>query len=105
MIDCGQEALAAYRNAYAGLPMALFLTHVLMDHVAGLERLFFAARFDAAACGRVRLYVPALLVPHLLARVAVYPGELAEGGSNFWHAFPLRSEEHTSDLQSLMRIS
>lgn len=89
MIDCGQEALAAYLDAYAGMPMALFITHVHMDHVAGLERLFFATRFDAAACGRVRLYVPAPLVPYLQSRVADYPGVLAEGGSNFWDAFQL----------------
>lgn len=89
MIDCGQEALAAYLDAYAGIPLALFITHVHMDHVAGLERLFFAARFDTTVCGRVRLYVPAPLVPYLQARVADYPGVLAEGGSNFWDAFQL----------------
>lgn len=89
MIDCGPEALAAYLVAYSDMPKAVFITHVHMDHVAGLERLFFAARFDAAACGRVRLYVPAVLVPYLQARVADYPGVLAEGGSNFWDAFQL----------------
>jgi glyoxylase-like metal-dependent hydrolase (beta-lactamase superfamily II) len=89
LIDCGQEALAAYVHAYSGMPLAVFITHVHMDHVAGLERLFFAARFDPQRCGRVRLYVPAALVPYLQARVADYPGVLAEGGSNFWDAFQL----------------
>jgi len=89
MIDCGQEALAAYQRAYGAIPPAVFITHVHMDHVAGLERLFFAARFDPKYCGRVRLYVPAAVVPHLQARVADYPGVLAEGGSNFWDAFQL----------------
>lgn len=89
MIDCGQEALAAYLCTYSAMPQAIFITHVHMDHVAGLERLFFATRFDPAQCGRVRLYVAAALVPHLQARVADYPGVLAEGGSNFWDAFQL----------------
>ncbi|MGL6289762.1 MAG: MBL fold metallo-hydrolase, partial [Silanimonas sp.] len=59
MIDCGQEALTAYLDAYGRLPEALYVTHVHMDHVAGLERLFYAAYFDPALRGRVRLYVPA----------------------------------------------
>lgn len=89
MIDCGQEALSAYLAAYGGLPTALFITHVHMDHVAGLERLFYAAYFDPALCGRVRLYVPAPVVPHLQRRLADYPGVLADGGANFWDAFQL----------------
>ena len=39
--------------------------------------------------GRVRLYVPAPLVPLLQRRVADYPNVLAEGGVNFWDAFHL----------------
>lgn len=89
MIDCGQEALDAYRTAYGRLPEALFITHVHMDHVAGLERLFYAAYFDPALRGRVRLYVPAPVVPHLQRRLADYPEPLAEGGANFWDAFQL----------------
>lgn len=88
MIDCGQEALSAYTAAYGALPEALFITHVHMDHVAGLERLFYAAYFSPLR-GRVRLYVPAPVVPHLQRRLADYPGVLAEGGANFWDAFQL----------------
>ena len=89
MIDCGQEALDAYLAAYGGPPVALFITHVHMDHIAGLERLFFAVHFDPVLRGRVRLYVPAPVVPHLQRRLADYPGVLAEGGANFWDAFQL----------------
>src|SRR3546814_17553711 len=64
-------------------------TDTLLPYPTLFRSLFFTSRFDAAACGRVRLYVPALLVPHLQARVADYPGVLAEGGSNFWDAFQL----------------
>lgn len=89
MLDCGQEALSAYLEAYGRPPDALFITHVHLDHVAGMERLFVKSFFDPARRGRVRIYVPAAVVPHLQSRVADYPGVLAEGGANFWDAFQL----------------
>lgn len=89
MVDCGQEALTAYEGIYGGLPDALFITHVHMDHVGGLERLFFATYFDPARRGKVRLYVPVGVLPHLQARLADYPGVVAEGDANWWDAFQL----------------
>lgn len=89
MIDCGHEALTAFVKQYAQLPDALFITHVHMDHVAGLERLFFATYFDEARRGRTRLYVPVGVLPHLQARLADYPGVVAEGGANWWDAWQL----------------
>jgi ribonuclease BN (tRNA processing enzyme) len=88
MIDCGQEALTAYLAAYGGLPRALFITHVHMDHVAGLERLFYGAYFSELR-GQVKLYVPAPLVTYLHGRLADYPGVIAEGGANWWDGFQL----------------
>ena len=89
MIDCGQEALSAFLEAYGQAPSALFITHVHMDHVAGLERLFYKTYFDPQRRGRVRLYVPASVVVHLQSRLADYPGVIAEGGANWWDAFQL----------------
>jgi ribonuclease BN (tRNA processing enzyme) len=89
MIDCGQEALTAFQARYASLPDAVFITHVHMDHVAGLERLFFATYFDPQRRGRVRLYVPVSVLPHLQSRVADYPGVVAEGDANWWDAWQL----------------
>ena len=89
MIDCGQEALTAYLARYGAPPAALFITHVHMDHVGGLERLFYKLYFDPQRRGTVRLYVPAPVVPHLQSRLADYPGVLAEGGANWWDAFQL----------------
>jgi ribonuclease BN (tRNA processing enzyme) len=88
MIDCGQEALTAYLKQYETLPRALFITHVHMDHVAGLERLFYGAYFSELR-GKVKLYVPAPLVTYLHGRLADYPGVIAEGGANWWDGFQL----------------
>jgi glyoxylase-like metal-dependent hydrolase (beta-lactamase superfamily II) len=88
MIDCGQEALTAYLKQYGAQPRALFITHVHMDHVAGLERLFYATYFSELR-GKVRLYVPAPLVTYLHGRLADYPGVIAEGGANWWDGFQL----------------
>ncbi len=88
-IDCGGEGLTAYRATYGAMPDALFITHVHLDHVAGFERLFVDAFFNPARRGRIRLYVPATVVPLLHRRVADYPNVLAEGGANFWDAFQL----------------
>jgi hypothetical protein len=87
MIDCGQEALTAYLEIYGSAPQALFITHVHLDHVAGLERLFYQIFFDPARRGKVKLYVPATVVPYLHGRLADYPGVIAEGGANWWDAF------------------
>ena len=86
-IDCGGEGLTAYQHAYAGMPMALFMTHAHMDHIGGFERLFVDSWFDQRRRGQVRLYVPVTLLPLLHQRVASYPNALAEGGVNFWDAF------------------
>jgi ribonuclease BN (tRNA processing enzyme) len=94
MVDCGQEALTTYLEHYAATPTALFVTHVHMDHVAGMERLFIRAFFDEALRGRLRLYVPVPVIRHLQARVAEYPGALAEGTANFWDAFQMIPVTH-----------
>ena len=86
-IDCGGEGLTAYQAHYGDTPRALFVTHTHLDHIAGFERLFVANYFDQARRGRVRLYVPASVVPLLHQRVGDYPNALAEGGANFWDAF------------------
>lgn len=89
MIDCGHEALTAYLSHYGEAPEAVFITHVHMDHVAGLERLFYKTYFDAQRRGKLKLYVPAQVVPYLQSRLADYPGVVAEGGANWWDAFQL----------------
>ncbi|HEX7338609.1 MAG TPA: MBL fold metallo-hydrolase [Rhodanobacteraceae bacterium] len=89
LIDCGQHAIERYFAVYGAPPPALFLTHLHLDHVGGLEWLFQRLWFNAAWRGRTRVYVPAAIVPLLQARVADFPNVLAEGGVNFWDAFQL----------------
>lgn len=89
LIDCGPDTLARYLDAYAAAPRAVYITHVHMDHVAGLERLFYRTWFDEPSSGPVKLYAHAALVPLLQARVADYPNVVAEGGVNFWDAYQL----------------
>jgi ribonuclease BN (tRNA processing enzyme) len=86
-IDCGAEGLSHCLAHYGAMPRALFITHVHLDHVAGFERLFVATYFDQAWRGKVKLYVPATVVPLLHQRIGDYPNVLAEGGVNFWDAF------------------
>jgi ribonuclease BN (tRNA processing enzyme) len=89
LIDCGPDTLTSFLARYRRPPPAIFITHTHMDHVGGMERLFFRSYFDGELRGRIKLFVPASLVPLLQARVADYPDVLAEGGANFWDAFQL----------------
>lgn len=89
LIDCGPDTLDRYLAAYGRLPQALYITHTHLDHVGGMERLFTRLWFDEALRGRTRVFIHAALMPWLQARVADYPGVLAEGGVNYWEAFRL----------------
>ncbi len=89
LIDCGPETLTRFLDEYGDVPRAVYVTHTHMDHVAGLERLFYRAYFDAALKGNITLFAHATLVPHLQSRVADYPNVVAEGGANFWDGFRL----------------
>ena len=63
LIDCGQEVPQRFQAEYGQLPPAVFITHIHMDHVSGLEPLFFATWFDAARQTPLVLFVPAPIVP------------------------------------------
>lgn len=89
LIDCGQDTPHRFREAYGQLPPAVFITHAHMDHVAGLEPLFFAAWFDTTLTEAVRVFVPADIVPIVQQRLVIERSPLAEGGVNFWEAFQL----------------
>ena len=89
LIDCGPGTLDRYLAAYGTPPTAVFLTHAHLDHVGDMELLFGRLWFDAQLRGHTKVFVHAALLPWLHARVADYPGVLAEGRVNFWDAFRL----------------
>lgn len=89
LIDCGQETPQRFLDTYRRLPPAVFITHAHMDHVSGLEPLFFSAWFDDTTAEPVQLFVPVEVVPLVQQRVVIERSPLAEGGVNFWDAFHL----------------
>jgi ribonuclease BN (tRNA processing enzyme) len=89
LIDCGPDTLSAYTEAYGRLPEAIFITHAHLDHIGGLEGLFYRLATAGSAPTAPRLYLPAPLLEVLQRRLADYPNLLAEGGCNFWDVFQL----------------
>jgi phosphoribosyl 1,2-cyclic phosphodiesterase len=87
MIDAGFDAPDRYVDRYGSAPSALFITHAHLDHISGMEKLFGLAMWSRKA--PIKVYCHFDLVPILHHRLALYPGVLAEGGTNFWDAFHL----------------
>lgn len=89
-LDCGPDTVRQFAHNYPGqLPQAIFVTHAHMDHIGGLENLFYLLWFHEQVREPVKLYVPVKLVELIHKRVGDYPNVLAEGGANFWDAFQL----------------
>jgi ribonuclease BN (tRNA processing enzyme) len=88
-IDCGPDTVRQFVHGYSRPPAAIFITHGHMDHIGGLENLFYLLRFHEQVATPVKLYVPIKLVELLHKRVGDYPNVLAEGGANFWDVFQL----------------
>lgn len=86
-IDMGFTAYHAYKDRYKALPEAVFITHGHLDHIGGLENLFFDAYFNAKSL--VKLFVPVSLVSLIHKKLASIEHALAEGNANFWDAFQL----------------
>lgn len=87
LIDCGHGTPLRFREHYGLWPESLFITHVHLDHVGGLEQLY--SRLALEASKPARIYAPAEIVSQLHQRVASLASPLAEGCSNFWDAFQL----------------
>jgi ribonuclease BN (tRNA processing enzyme) len=88
LVDCGPRTLDDFARHYGdALPSAVFLTHLHLDHIGGVEQLFYRAYF--ARRGEIQLFVPSWLVAGLHEKLATSPHVLSEGGANFWDAFHL----------------
>jgi ribonuclease BN (tRNA processing enzyme) len=85
LIDCGQDALPRFHGTYGEWPRAIFITHVHLDHISGLEQLH--GRIALGQAEPVRLYVPTPIIRQLHERIANLPNPLAEGRKNFWDRF------------------
>lgn len=87
VIDFGFTAFHAFKSSYRKSPSAIFITHAHLDHIGGLENLFFDTYFNDNE--PIKLYVPTTLIPLLHQKLGSIDHTLAEGGANFWDAFQL----------------
>lgn len=89
LIDCGPDVVPRFWDTYGMAPPAIFLTHLHLDHIGGMEALFSRIMFGDKRLPPPALFVHAGLLPLMQGRLADYPGVAAEGGMNFWDAFHL----------------
>jgi ribonuclease BN (tRNA processing enzyme) len=88
LIDCGPTVLPVFTGRHGCLPKAIFITHTHVDHIGGLENLFYRLAHELDRIP-VRLFVPAPIIERLHQRLADDAFQLAEGDVNFWDVFQL----------------
>ncbi len=86
LIDCGPTVLDQYLNKFAELPRAIYLTHCHLDHIGGLEALFYRLLDQPQ---QPKLFVAASQVALLHQRLTTGRYQLAEGGRNYWDLLQL----------------
>jgi len=86
LVDLGPEAFFSVRAMDYPFD-SVFVTHAHLDHIGGLERLFFARAFSELPL--IKLYVPVDIVFRLHQVLASSGTQVAEGGKNFWDCFQL----------------
>lgn len=87
VIDFGYTVQRKYNKLYGKMPDAIFITHTHLDHIGGLESLFYSVAF--AKNELIKLFVPSKIIPTLHRRMASVPNISADGGLNFWDVFQL----------------
>ncbi len=86
-IDFGFTSFHAYKNRYEGLPDAVYLTHVHLDHIGGLQSLFYEAHFTRDK--PVKLFIHYKQVSSLHNIMGRLENIVAEEPVNFYDAFQL----------------
>ena len=106
MIDCGPTSLVRFKERYAQeVPPNLFITHLHMDHVGGLEALFFKLFLSQAGGPPLKIFVPTYLITALHQKFANATHSVAEGGVNWWDVFHLIPVEESFWLMdSLFKV-
>lgn len=87
LIDCGHGTPDRFYETYGCWPAAVFITHVHLDHVSGLEQL--QSRVALEGLPPVRLYISSSILELLHERVGNLTCSQAEERSNFWDQFHL----------------
>lgn len=87
LIDCGPTVVPAFLDRYGRLPGAIYVTHTHLDHVGGLEDLFYRLAGEHRALPPARLFVPAQIMPRLQHQFGEDVYEMTDGGMNFWDRF------------------
>lgn len=86
LIDMGCQTFHGVAKAGVAFD-AMFITHAHLDHIGGLEKLFYARAFSNLPL--IKLFVPASLVARLHQVLGMAGTQVAEGGRNFWDVFQL----------------
>lgn len=92
LIDSGSTTFAAIAEQARkgnGWPNAIVITHGHLDHIGGLENLWYKLAFQPIPKPCVKLFVPAPLIPLLCQRIANLDCQPAEGGMNFFDVIQL----------------
>ena len=88
-IDFGFTTFERYFKRFNQHPEAIYITHCHLDHIGGLEQLFYNVAFSKTETSAIKIFCHPRLIPILHERLGNYPGQVAEGNINFWDCFQL----------------
>ena len=86
-IDFGFTSYHSYKERYNGLPDAIYITHIHLDHIGGLQSLFYDAHFNRDK--PIKLFIHHSQVSGLHQIMGNLPNIVAEEAVNFYDAFQL----------------
>lgn len=86
-IDFGKDAYHRFKNEYQKVPDAIYITHCHLDHIAGIESLFYDICINQAPAPK--LFLSYHIIPLFVQRMHLGCSPLAEGGTNFFDMFQI----------------